>query len=174
MLVVCTARILVYNCLEAPYLPPGGLPDRYVRYPNGPIGRSFPLKNLRTLKFFKRNGPPPCRCVQTAGRQKSQSGPDWAARLAEGMVYRSTAVGYCRLRSPLTVYQHGEARKSRNSRKPGNRGKPTGFSENEERRRSSHSCGVYGSDPCLQLPGRAIPASRWLAGPLREVSDRTH
>ena len=53
MLVVCTARILVYNCLDAPYLPAGGLPDRYVRYPTGPIGRSFALKILRILKIFK-------------------------------------------------------------------------------------------------------------------------
>ena len=29
ILVVCTARILVYNCLDAPYQPAGGLPDRY-------------------------------------------------------------------------------------------------------------------------------------------------
>ena len=48
-----------------------------------------------------------------------------------------------------------------------------GFSDNEGRRHSSRASGVYSSDPCLQLPGRAIPASRWPAGPPREVSDRT-
>ena len=37
-LVVCTARILAYNCLDAPYQPAGGLPDRYERCPTGGIG----------------------------------------------------------------------------------------------------------------------------------------
>ena len=72
VLVVCTARILVYNCLDAPYQPAGGLPDRHVRYPTGPAGRSFWLKILRILKILKILGgtPPPLRVcvdVQPAG-----------------------------------------------------------------------------------------------------------
>ena len=50
VLVVPTARVLVYNYLPAPYLPAGGLPDRHVRHPTDrPDRPGFP----KILKFAK-------------------------------------------------------------------------------------------------------------------------
>ena len=48
VLVVCTARILVYNCLDAPYQPAGGLPDRHVGYPKAPKSEET---NFEETKF---------------------------------------------------------------------------------------------------------------------------
>ena len=43
------------------------------------------------------------------------------------------------------------------------------FSRNGGRRLTRSAGGAHGSDPCVQLPGRAIPASRRPAGPLGEA-----
>ena len=90
VLVVPTARVLVYNYLPAPYLPAGGLPDRHVRHPTGPSGpRRFPeiLKFANILKFVGGDPPPPpvCVCVSEPPAEKISpirpGGRAWPAAL---------------------------------------------------------------------------------------------
>ena len=52
MLVVSTARALVYNYLPAPYLPAGSLPDRGVRCPTEPSKRQMEMEMGGFLAHF--------------------------------------------------------------------------------------------------------------------------
>ena len=61
MLVVSTARALVYNYLPAPYLPAGSLPDRGVRCPTEPSKRQMEMEMdgfLETIQMEMVGGPP--------------------------------------------------------------------------------------------------------------------
>ena len=53
MLVVSTARALVYNYLPAPYLPAGSLPDRGVRCPTEPSKRQMEMETGGILETFE-------------------------------------------------------------------------------------------------------------------------
>ena len=67
MLVVSTARALVYNYLPAPYLPSGSLPDRGVRCPTEPSKRQMEMETgeiSQTIEMEMGGGvPPPPVCV---------------------------------------------------------------------------------------------------------------
>ena len=109
VLVVSTARALVYNYLPAPYLPAGSLPDRGVRCPTEPSKRQMEMETgglIQTIEMEMGGGTPPGGvCVSEPPAEKiSQSGPGRARPLAEGVADRSTTADYCRLRSARTVY----------------------------------------------------------------------
>ena len=75
MLVVSTARALVYNYLPAPYLPAGSLPDRGVRCPTEPSKRQMEMEVdgfLETIEMEMVGGDPlpPCVCVSEPPAEK--------------------------------------------------------------------------------------------------------
>ena len=77
MLVVSTARALVYNYLPAPYLPAGSLPDRRVRCPTEPSKRQMEMEMggiLETMQMEMVGGgapPPPPVCVCPSPRLRN-------------------------------------------------------------------------------------------------------
>ena len=76
MLVVSTARALVYNYLPAPYLPAGSLPDRGVRCPTEPSKRQMEMETgglIQTIEMEMGGGgapPPPRVCVSEPPAEK--------------------------------------------------------------------------------------------------------
>ena len=72
MLVVSTARALVYNYLPAPYLPAGGLPDRRVRCPTEPSKRQMEMETgeiSQTIEM-EMGGGAVCVCVSEPPAEK--------------------------------------------------------------------------------------------------------
>ena len=85
VLVVSTARALVYNYLPAPYLPAGSLPDRGVRCPTEPSKWQMEMEMggiLETIQMEMGGGPPRVCVSEPPAEKISHIRPGGPARPA--------------------------------------------------------------------------------------------